>query len=374
MKLNKVFLEFLITLSLLFMPIAISENVYASESDVRMWCMNIPLTRTFQSPYAFIHNHDFTFECDDGCGISSRFVGMGWQATGAGAAYTKTYELIFNKPGEHNVSVYEDGILNENLSGKVIIREDHSYGEAVVEKSETCTSSGDKKYSCVVCGHSYNEIIPATGHDYAQTASKEQTCTEDGYVSYKCTKCNDSYTTAFKAEGHSYTKTNEYAPTCTQAGSKSFVCSKCKNTYQESVPAAGHSYSSWTTNKKATIFNKGIKSRTCSVCNIKSTKTIKKLKSRVSISKTSLNIKRGKKYNLKIKSKTVGDKVKEWSSSKSKTVSVNKKTGKIKALRNGTAVITLKMKSGCTAKCTVRVGVKKNNSGHRNPNQSSIVN
>ena len=91
MKPNKVFLEFLITLSLLFMPIAISENVYASESDVRMWCMNIPLTRTFQSPYAFIHNHDFTFECDDGCGISSRFVGMGWQATGAGAAYTKTY-------------------------------------------------------------------------------------------------------------------------------------------------------------------------------------------------------------------------------------------------------------------------------------------
>ncbi len=79
MKPNKVFLEFLITLSLLFMPIAISENVYASESDVRMWCMNIPLTRTFQSPYAFIHNHDFTFECDDGCGISSRFVGMGWQ-------------------------------------------------------------------------------------------------------------------------------------------------------------------------------------------------------------------------------------------------------------------------------------------------------
>lgn len=63
MKPNKVFLEFLITLSLLFMPIAISENVYASESDVRMWCMNIPLTRTFQSPYAFIHK--FIWLCID---------------------------------------------------------------------------------------------------------------------------------------------------------------------------------------------------------------------------------------------------------------------------------------------------------------------
>lgn len=75
----------------------------------------------------------------------------------------------------------------------------------------------------------------------------------------------------------------------------------------------------------------------------------------VKISKTKLKIKKGSSYTLGIKKQTKGDKVSKWVSTKPKVVSVNKKTGKIKALKKGKAKITLTMKSGCKATCTVTV-------------------
>ena len=58
---------------------------------------------------------------------------------------------------------------------------------------------------------------------------------------------------------------------------------------------------------------------------------------------------------LKVKEKSVGDYVAYWSSSNKKIVTVNSRTGKITAKKTGNAVITVKMKSGATAKCQIKV-------------------
>lgn len=56
---------------------------------------------------------------------------------------------------------------------------------------------------------------------------------------------------------------------------------------------------------------------------------------------------------------TAGDKVKEWSTSKNSIVSVDKKTGKIKAKKVGTAVVTVTTEKGMTSSIIVKVVKKK---------------
>lgn len=347
-------------------------QVYASESSVIKGCSGEPVEITIKSASSDINNKEFRFECSDNCGVITQHVGGGLQITPGFIGYTRTYKLKFYSAGTHNVSVYVDGVLDENLNTIVIISEEHLYGDPEI-KEPTCTTSGFKKYVCSICGHFYEVYSVPLEHNYVETIEKKQTCTESGQVSYVCSYCEHSYSRELKAEGHSYEKLSEFLPTCTKPGEKILVCSKCHDTYKQSWPAKGHSFSKWSIIKESTIFNNGSKTRICSVCNQKDIKITRKLKANVSLSKTTLNLKPGKVYKLKIKNKTRGDKIKKWSSSKSKVVFINNKNGKIKALRNGMAVITLKMKSGCTAKCTVYVGVKKNKSGNRNPNQSDIV-
>ena len=60
---------------------------------------------------------------------------------------------------------------------------------------------------------------------------------------------------------------------------------------------------------------------------------------------------------LKVSSKLGYDEVKKWASSKSRVVSVDRKTGKLKAKKPGTAYITVLLNSGAKTRC--KVGVQK---------------
>ena len=59
--------------------------------------------------------------------------------------------------------------------------------------SPTCTESGENAYACV-CGHSYSESIPATGHAYTSTVTKQPTVDAVGTRTYVCANCGDTYT------------------------------------------------------------------------------------------------------------------------------------------------------------------------------------
>lgn len=153
--------------------------------------------------------------------------------------------------------------------------------------------------------------------------------------------------------GCTYSESISKNPTCTTEGERKYSCIRCWYYYTENIPATGHKYSNWNTTKKSTIFNSGIKTRTCSNCGKEEYQTIKKLKSSVSIKKK-VSVKKGKTVQLKIIKKFKGDKVSSWKSSKKSVATVNKK-GKVTAKKKGKAKITVKMKSGCKATCTVTV-------------------
>lgn len=334
-------------------------------------------------------NDEFTFECKDNCGTESKYTGYSSIQAGEFSSYSKNYELIFDNVGEHIISAYKNGNLLEN--DKIIIAENHTWDSGKIERKPTCTKNGKKKFTCSNCensyteeilatGHeyieritrketcvldgvktytcsncrdSYTERIPAIGHNYIEKLTKKETCEQDGIITYTCSNCNDSYTKSIPHINHNYVGKITKRPGCTSAGIKTYTCSNCKKTYTDTIPATKHKYSSWKTSKKPTIFKNGTKTRKCSNCGKQETKTIKKLKASVSIKKKA-SVKAGKSIQLKIYKKSKGDKISNWTSSKKSVATVNKK-GKVTARKKGKAKITVKMKSGCKATCTVTV-------------------
>ena len=259
---------------------------------------------------------EFTFQCLDNCGMQSKYTGYSSIISPWGMSYKKNYELIFTKSGEHVISAYKNVNLMEH--DKFIISENHAWDSGKIEKKETCKENGIKKFTCLNCENTKTEIIPAMGHNYIKTIIRKAACTSNGTEKYTCSRCRDSYT--------------------------------------KSIPKAGHKYGKWKVSKKPTIFKKGKEKISCTVC--KKTlqeRDIKKLKASVKISKTKLKLKKGKTYQLKIKKKSKGDKISKWTTSNRRIVSVNKKTGKIKAFKKGKAKITVRMKSGCKSTCNVTV-------------------
>lgn len=69
----------------------------------------------------------------------------------------------------------------------------HVWDEGKITKAPTCTETGEKTYTCTVCGESKTETVEATGHHYSTewTIDKEATTTETGIKSHHCTVCGD---------------------------------------------------------------------------------------------------------------------------------------------------------------------------------------
>ena len=93
----------------------------------------------------------------------------------------------------------------------------------------TCTTVGEKKYTCEVCGKVKTEEISATGHTEVIDAAKAPTCLGTGLT----------------------------------AGKHCDVC-KAVIVAQEEIPATGHDWGEWTVTKEATTTAEGEKQRVCS--------------------------------------------------------------------------------------------------------------
>lgn len=100
---------------------------------------------------------------------------------------------------------------------------DHNYDQVIVTTPATCTSDGERTYTCSVCGHVKHEVIPATGHDYTIETIVAPTCTERGYTSHVCSLCGDEQRDTYtEAIGHSWSEA------WTTNGSQHWhVCEKC---------------------------------------------------------------------------------------------------------------------------------------------------
>ena len=117
--------------------------------------------------------------------------------------------------------------------------------EIVPGKEATCTAPGltDGK-QCAVCGEVLveQEIIFASGHDYAEEITLAPTCTDEGVKTFTCTVCGDAYTEAIAALGHTEEILPAVEATWTEEGlTEGTHCASCGTVFQaqERIPAIG---------------------------------------------------------------------------------------------------------------------------------------
>ena len=118
----------------------------------------------------------------------------------------------------------------------------HDYGSWRITAEATCLNNGLRYKTCGTCKHKYNEVIPASGHDY-EAEVVEPTCVDKGYTTHICSRCGTGYNDTFTdALGHDY-KTKRIEPTCTEEGYIGQSCLRCGDTYKtQIIKAAGHDY------------------------------------------------------------------------------------------------------------------------------------
>ena len=170
-----------------------------------------------------------------------------------------TTELSFTGVGAGTTSYVVDGVKYV-----IEVEEDHVHSwEKTSETAPTCTADGTTTYTCSVCGDTYTETTPATGHSYNSVLTAP-TCTDEGYTTHTCSTCGDTYTdSTVPALGHDYVETISSA-TCTTDGIATYTCSRCGDTYTEAIPATGHKYTA--TVVEPTCTEDGTTTYTCSVC------------------------------------------------------------------------------------------------------------
>ena len=131
-----------------------------------------------------------------------------------------------------------------------------------VKKSATCTQDGIMLYTCKEGDVSYEEAIPATGHQHTELRNvKEAACGQEGYTGDTyCKDCNIKLSSGKSIAKKSHTwdsgKITKEA-TCTVQGVKTYTCTICKTTKTEDVAATGHRNTEYRNNKAATCAQEG---------------------------------------------------------------------------------------------------------------------
>ena len=112
----------------------------------------------------------------------------------------------------------------------------------VPAKAPTCTDAGHSTGTvCTVCEEYTTEVtvVPALGHSYEGTGT-QATCTADGFMTYVCTVCEHSYDETLPALGHDYGDAK-----CTDIA----VCKVCNT---PSAGIIGHNFAPATCTEPAT--------------------------------------------------------------------------------------------------------------------------
>jgi len=100
------------------------------------------------------------------------------------------------------VKTYTCTVCSYSYTSVVPATGNHSLTHKTV--ASTCTTKGYEYDYCSVCQGTFNKVdLPLVPHVYGSKITKAPTCTEAGIKTYECV-CGDSYTEAIPATGHSY--------------------------------------------------------------------------------------------------------------------------------------------------------------------------
>lgn len=71
----------------------------------------------------------------------------------------------------------------------------HMSKDYTVITKATCTTDGEKSFTCDNCGKAFTDVIPATGHKLTSKEHKDATCIEKGYDIQVCSVCKEEFKT-----------------------------------------------------------------------------------------------------------------------------------------------------------------------------------
>ena len=122
----------------------------------------------------------------------------------------------------------------------------HTADSYEVTTKATCTEDGERTGVCKVCGKSFTDVIPATGHDWHLQSEKAATCTEAGKQVYACANCFKTDERTINALGHDGSVVIPAVPAgCLTVGqTEGKSCSRCGEVIvaPEEIPALGHEF------------------------------------------------------------------------------------------------------------------------------------
>ena len=198
----------------------------------------------------------------------------------------KKDEAHADRPGDKSDKWESDKDNHWNVygCGTIMNKAAHMWDAGVVTTPATCTTAGEKTFTCAKCGYQKTETINATGHKY------ETTWTTDGTSHWhKCANCDvttdkadHTFDTNNCAEKRTCTECGYVKPagqhtwndgvvtkeaTCTVPGEKTFTCDVCHATKTEPIKAPGHTVVEDAA-KEPTCTETGLTAgKHCSVCN-----------------------------------------------------------------------------------------------------------
>ena len=184
-----------------------------------------------------------------------------------------------NKTGKYHTDIYawdEYGNQSKCYTTETIITKAHKHEYiSSIKKPATCTEPGIRLYTCKDNDDSYEEEIPATGHQHTELRNvKAATCAQEGYTGDTyCKDCNTKLATgkSIAKKDHTWDSGKiTTAATCSGKGIKTYTCIGCNATRTEEIPATGHQHTELRNVKAATCAQEGYTGDTyCKDCNTK---------------------------------------------------------------------------------------------------------
>lgn len=127
----------------------------------------------------------------------------------------------------------------------------HNWDTGVIKKQPTCTTAGEKTFTCTDCNRTKTETVSATGHSWSKEWKSDTTHHWHDCENANCDVTENSGKSGYAA--HSGGTAN-----CTQQA----VCTICGTAYGD-LDANGHDWSEWVVTKLATTSAAGEETRTC---------------------------------------------------------------------------------------------------------------
>lgn len=144
----------------------------------------------------------------------------------------------------------------------------HDYEKEIISDA-SCLESGILRYTCKRCSYSFEEVIPAFGHEKEILKRVEPGCTTSGYESAKCARCGYDYgLSTIPPLGHDEGEVQVIKePTCTEKGEGEIYCIRCSEKIRSvELDKLPHDYNDAVVIKAPTCSSTGLSYHRCRNC------------------------------------------------------------------------------------------------------------